>query len=100
MENCGSEKNPIWMILGTNVSVEDQHTFIHELGHVWQHLHGQWVRMRGLFSWAADYYYKPDKERLKDYSHEKQASIIADYCLIFVYGIDKCIAFLHFILIY
>lgn len=79
---------------GTNASVEDQHTFIHELGHVWQHQHGQWVRMRGLFSWAAEYYYKLDKKRLKDYSLEQQASIIADYWLILVYGIDKWIAFL------
>jgi hypothetical protein len=46
------------------VLIEDKHLFIHELGHVWQHQHGQWVRMRGLFSWAADYYYYLDKKEL------------------------------------
>ncbi|EOI5728871.1 type IV secretion protein Rhs [Cronobacter malonaticus] len=78
---------------GTEASVEDKHTFIHELGHVWQHQHGQWVRMRGLFSWAADYYYKLDKAKLTDYSLEQQASIIADYWLILVYGINIWISF-------
>lgn len=29
-----------------SVFVEDKYVFIHELGHVWQHQHGQWVRMR------------------------------------------------------
>lgn len=72
-----------------NVSLADKHTFIHELGHVWQHQHGQWVRMRGLVSWAADYDYTLDKETLTDYSLEQQASIIADYWLLRVYGFDS-----------
>ena len=71
----------------SNVLDQDKHVFIHELGHVWQHQHGQWVRTRGLFSWAADYYYKLDKEKLTDYPLEQQASIIADYWLILVYGL-------------
>lgn len=60
--------------------IYDQHTFIHEMGHVWQRQQGMWVRSRGLFSWAADYAYRLDDKRLlKDYTMEQQASIIADY---------------------
>ncbi|UXY11941.1 type IV secretion protein Rhs [Kosakonia sp. ML.JS2a] len=73
----------------SDVYVQDKHTFIHELGHVWQHQHGQWVRMRGLFSWAANYYYRLDKETLTDYPLEQQASILADYWLILVYGMAE-----------
>jgi len=69
--------------------VEDKYVFIHELGHVWQHQHGQWVRMRGAFSWAAEYTYRLDKDKLTDYSLEQQASILADYWLLLVYGISK-----------
>ncbi|WP_288455493.1 type IV secretion protein Rhs [uncultured Enterobacter sp.] len=72
-----------------SVFVEDKYVFIHELGHVWQHQHGQWVRMRGAFSWAAEYTYRLDKEKLTDYSLEQQASILADYWLLLVYGISK-----------
>lgn len=72
-----------------SVFVEDKYVFIHELGHVWQHQHGQWVRMRGAFSWAAEYTYRLDKDKLTDYSLEQQASILADYWLLLVYGISK-----------
>ncbi|WP_255308645.1 hypothetical protein, partial [Enterobacter hormaechei] len=72
-----------------SVFIEDKYVFIHELGHVWQHQHGQWVRMRGAFSWAAEYTYRLDKEKLTDYSLEQQASILADYWLLLVYGISK-----------
>lgn len=71
------------------VLIEDKYTFIHELGHVWQHQHGQWVRLRGAFSWAAKYTYKLDKDKLTDYSLEQQAAILADYWLLLVYGIDR-----------
>ncbi|WP_241186020.1 type IV secretion protein Rhs [Enterobacter asburiae] len=56
-----------------SVFIEDKYVFIHELGHVWQHQHGQWVRMRGAFSWAAEYTYRLDKENW----------------LLLVYGISK-----------
>ncbi|WP_411751448.1 type IV secretion protein Rhs [Serratia sp. (in: enterobacteria)] len=72
-----------------SVFVEDKYVFIHELGHVWQHQHGQWVRLRGALSWAAEYTYKLDKDKLTDYSLEQQASILADYWLLLVYGDDK-----------
>lgn len=64
-----------------------QHFFIHELAHVWQHQHGQWVRLRGMFSWAANYAYQLDRETLTDYSLEQQASVIADYWLLMRHGI-------------
>jgi len=66
-----------------------QHFFIHELAHVWQHQHGQWVRLRGMFSWAANYTYRLDKKKLTEYSLEQQASIIADYWLLRRYGMGE-----------
>ena len=69
-------------------TLQEQHTFIHELGHVWQHQRGRWVRTRGLFSWAANYFYRLDKEKLTDYPLEQQASILADYWLLLIHGID------------
>ncbi|EOC1567099.1 type IV secretion protein Rhs [Cronobacter dublinensis] len=66
-----------------------KHTFIHELAHVWQHEHGMWVRMRGLFSWSADYHYRLDRSTLVEYSLEQQASIIADYWLLIVKGFGE-----------
>ncbi|HFF8937772.1 MULTISPECIES: type IV secretion protein Rhs [Serratia] len=66
-----------------------QHFFIHELAHVWQHQHGQWVRLRGAFSWAANYTYKLDANKtLTKYSLEQQACIVADYWLLIQYGYD------------
>ncbi|QGY33261.1 type IV secretion protein Rhs [Pantoea cypripedii] len=71
------------------VILEDKYLFIHELGHVWQHQQGQWVRLRGIFSWAAEYNYELNRKKLIDYSLEQQASILADYWLLLVYGFDK-----------
>lgn len=69
-----------------------QHFFIHELAHVWQHQQGQWVRLRGAFSWAADYNYNLEQNKtLTDYSLEQQASIIADYWLLKRYGYEAWI---------
>ncbi|MCK6942110.1 hypothetical protein L8Q45_15715, partial [Enterobacter roggenkampii] len=47
------------------------------------------VAIQGAFSWAAEYTYRLDKEKLTDYSLEQQASILADYWLLLVYGISK-----------
>lgn len=64
-----------------------QHVFIHEMGHVWQHQKGMWVRTRGLFSWAAEYRYRLDDKRLlHNYPMEQQASIVADYWFLNKYG--------------
>ncbi|MDF7680920.1 type IV secretion protein Rhs [Enterobacteriaceae bacterium ESL0689] len=72
-----------------DVEIIDKYIFIHELGHVWQHQHGQWVRLRGAFSFLANYYYTLDKEKLTDYSLEQQAPILADYWLLIYYGISE-----------
>ena len=63
-----------------------QHLFLHEMMHVWQHQRGMMVRMRGLFSWAVDYYYTLDKAILLDYGLEQQAAMVADYWLLKTYG--------------
>lgn len=63
--------------------IMDQHTFLHEMGHVWQHQKGMWVRTRGVFSKLVDYKYRLDGKRLlKEYGMEQQASIISDYWLL------------------
>ncbi|EOC1533230.1 type IV secretion protein Rhs [Cronobacter turicensis] len=72
---------------GTSVTPGFKHLFIHEMGHVWQHQTGRWVRLRGSFSWAADYTYRLDKEKVTDYTLEQQAAIIADYWFLLTYGI-------------
>ncbi|EOU9560462.1 type IV secretion protein Rhs [Cronobacter dublinensis] len=69
-----------------SVTPGSKHLFIHEMGHVWQHQTGRWVRLRGSFSWAADYTYRLDKEKITDYTLEQQAAIIADYWFLLTYG--------------
>lgn len=66
-----------------------QHLFLHEMMHVWQHQRGMWVRMRGAFSWIADYSYSFDKANLLDYGLEQQASIVSDYWLLKHYGFQN-----------
>lgn len=61
------------------ISIDSRHVFLHELCHVWQYQHGMLVKLRGLFSWAANYHYDLTKNRLSDYSMEQQASIVSDY---------------------
>lgn len=72
---------------GKSITPGFKHLFIHEMGHVWQHQTGRWVRLRGSFSWAADYTYRLDKEKITDYTLEQQAAIIADYWFLLTYGI-------------
>ena len=67
-------------------SVDSQHLFLHEMMHVWQHQKGVMVRMRGAFSWAADYFYDLNKSKLSDYSMEQQACIVSDYWLLIKHG--------------
>lgn len=65
-----------------------KHLFIHEMAHVWQYQNGMWVKLRGSMSWAADYHYNFDGNKvLSDYSMEQQASIIADYYYLSTYGV-------------
>ncbi|HDR2628020.1 TPA: type IV secretion protein Rhs [Enterobacter cancerogenus] len=69
--------------------VEQQHLFMHEMMHVWQHQRGMWVRTRGLVSRFADYSYSLDKNDLLDYSLEQQATIVSDYWLLKTYGFNN-----------
>lgn len=67
-------------------SIALQHIFIHELAHVWQREKGMNVRIRGLFSWAADYTYTLGERFLNEYALEQQAQIIADYFVLDKFG--------------
>ncbi len=74
-----------------------KHRFMHELMHVWQAQHGMFVRTRGLFSRFADYSYSLDKENIRHYSLEQQASLVSDYWLLQAYGFKKIICIcLHY----
>ena len=78
----------------SSATLDDQHTFLHEMGHVWQHQKGMWVRTRGLFSRLVDYRYRlDDKKLLSSYGMEQQASIISDYWLLQKYGHKKWLEF-------
>lgn len=70
-------------------SVDYQHLFMHEMMHVWQYQRGMNVKIRGLVSWAANYRYSLDRNKLADYSMEQQASIVADYWLLVKSGFVK-----------
>ncbi|EHE9877405.1 type IV secretion protein Rhs [Escherichia coli] len=63
------------------------HLFIHEMMHVWQYQKGYAVKLRGLFSWAANYHYDLNLQSISSYSMEQQASIVADYWLLINYGL-------------
>jgi hypothetical protein len=56
-----------------------KHTFIHEMGHVWQREKGMNVIGRGLVSWLVSYRYKLDGRLLDLYPMEQQAQIISDH---------------------
>lgn len=66
--------------------IDSQHLFLHEMMHVYQHQRGMWVRTIGSFSWAVDYQYTLDKDKLSDYPMEQQACIVSDYWLLINYG--------------
>lgn len=66
--------------------VQKKHRFMHEMMHVWQAQHGMCVRTRGLFSRFADYSYSLDKDDIRHYSLEQQASLVSDYWLLQAYG--------------
>lgn len=66
----------------SKADIRKQHTFIHELSHVWQYQHGMKVKLRGLVSWVAKYEYALDSWPLSTYSMEQQAQIIADYYIL------------------
>ncbi|EIM3170618.1 type IV secretion protein Rhs [Escherichia coli] len=73
------------------------HLFIHEMMHVWQYQKGYAVKLRGLFSWAANYHYDLNLQSIASYSMEQQASIVADYWLLINYGLVADLANVNYV---
>ena len=63
----------------SGVSLHHRATFVHELGHVWQHQHGTSVIMRGIFQRDYDYLPMTASSRFGRYGIEEQAQIFRDY---------------------
>ena len=61
-------------------SVTNQHWFLHEMAHVWQHQLGYAVRLRGAVRIGLSYHYDlaPGKT-LADFNMEAQGDLLADY---------------------
>lgn len=61
-------------------SVTNQHWFMHEMAHVWQHQLGYGVRSRGALRLGLSYAYElaPGKT-LADFNMEAQGDLLADY---------------------
>lgn len=73
----------------SKTSSGEQHTFIHELCHVWQRDRGMCVICRGLVSWIASYRYILDGRLLSEYSMEQQAQIVADNFILHEWGYES-----------
>lgn len=58
----------------------EQHWFMHEMAHVWQHQLGYPVIWRGAIRFGLDYDYEVAPElRLCDFNMEAQAEVLADF---------------------
>lgn len=73
----------------SKTSSTEQHTFIHELSHVWQRERGMCVICRGLASWIVSYRYRLDGRLLCEYPMEQQAQIIADNFILSSWGYES-----------
>lgn len=61
-------------------SVTNQHWFLHEMVHVWQHQLGFPVRLRGAVRLGLSYRYVLAMDKtLSDYNMEAQGDLLADY---------------------
>ncbi len=61
-------------------SVTNQHWFMHEMVHVWQHQLGYPVRLRGAIRIGLPYHYDLHADAtLADYNMEAQGDLLADY---------------------
>lgn len=61
-------------------SLVNQHWFIHEMVHVWQHQLGYPVRLRGALRLGLDYHYRLHPgAQLSDFNMEAQGDLLADY---------------------
>jgi hypothetical protein len=66
-----------------DASAEEQHWFMHEMAHVWQHQLGYPVRLRGAIRLGLSYDYELSAGMaLCDYNMEAQAELLADYFLL------------------
>jgi hypothetical protein len=64
----------------SHASVTNQHWFLHEMVHVWQHQLGYPVRLRGAVRIALPYHYDlHEGAMLADYNMEAQGDLLADY---------------------
>jgi hypothetical protein len=68
----------------------EQHWFMHEMAHVWQHQLGYPVRLRGAIRLGLSYDYELSAGlSLCNYNMEAQAELLADYFLLrFLQGAD------------
>lgn len=65
-----------------SVSPQEMSLLIHELAHVWQIQSGVWLKITRLFQGGVYDYGELSRDRkLKSYTVEQQASIIADWYL-------------------
>lgn len=64
----------------SRASISNQHWFLHEMAHVWQHQLGYAVRLRGAIRLGLSYDYDlaPGKT-LADFNMEAQGDLLADY---------------------
>jgi hypothetical protein len=70
-----------------DASITDQHWFIHEMVHVWQHQLGYPVRLRGAIRLGLDYHYQlRPGATLADFNMEAQGDLLADYFVLRLRG--------------
>ncbi|SIQ76367.1 hypothetical protein [Marinobacterium stanieri] len=62
-----------------NADIHKRATFIHELGHVWQHQNKINVKLRGTFERSYDYLPLSPDTNFNDLGIEQQAQMIRDY---------------------
>lgn len=68
-------------------ALADQHWFIHEMVHVWQHQLGYPVRLRGALRVGLDYHYRLHAgAALADFNMEAQGDLLADYFVLCLRG--------------
>lgn len=72
-------------------SVTNQHWFIHEMAHVWQHQMGYAVRLRGALRIGLSYNYDlAPRKTLADFNMEAQGDLLADYFALRHLGSSAC----------
>jgi hypothetical protein len=73
-------------------SATNQHWFIHEMAHAWQHQLGYAVRLRGGVRIGLAYNYDlASGKTLADFNMEAQGDLLADYFALRHLGISACV---------